>query len=97
MVSTPTRPAAARIPTCRMPPPSCLRTRRASSMRARDETRTDPAGAQRPFDRVTIAVSAPATRAARRDAEDDGGVPQPRAVDVDGHAGLVGGGDGAAP
>ena len=51
-------------------------------MRSRDASSSEPAGAHRPFESVTISESAPAASVARRDAERDRRVPEPRAVDV---------------
>jgi len=59
MVVSATRPAAASTPTWRMPPPSCLRTRRAWPIRSAEPSSSEPAGAQRPLESVTITVSAP--------------------------------------
>ena len=56
-----TRPAAARTPTWRMPPPTILRARRARPMKSRSPTTTDPTGQARPFDRQNVAESAPAS------------------------------------
>ena len=53
-------PAAARMPTCRIPPPIRLRRTRASAMASEVPTISEPTGAPRPFDRHTDITSAQA-------------------------------------
>ena len=50
--------AAARTPTCRMPPPSRLRHSRAVAIRSAEATSTEPTGVPRPLEKQTDAVSA---------------------------------------
>ena len=57
MLSNATSPAAARTPAWRMPPPTILRQRLASSMKSLDPTRTDPTGQLRALDRQKLASS----------------------------------------
>src|SRR6266487_4147808 len=52
------------MPTCRMPPPQRLRTRRARRTVAEGPTRIDPTGAPSPFEKHIITVSAWAAQAA---------------------------------
>ena len=53
-----TRPAAARIPTCRIPPPRSFRARRALQMKSFEPTSTLPTGQARPFERQNVTESA---------------------------------------
>ena len=65
--SSATRPAAARTPAWRMPPPSILRTRRARAMNSAGPQTTEPTGAPRPFEtqKVTESTSRAKSRAGR--------------------------------
>ena len=79
------RPAAARMPAWRIPPPSSLRrTPAPGSSRPRGPTSSEPTGAPRPLDRQTETTSATAPYSRERRPGRDGGVPEPRAVEVDG-------------
>ena len=64
IVSSATSPAAARMPTWRMPPPRRLRSTRARAMRSAGPASSDPTGAPRPFDRQHVTVVAGAERSA---------------------------------
>src|SRR5438876_4639217 len=57
MRSRATLPAAARMPTCRMPPPSILRQRRARSMNSAEPQITEPTGAASPLDTQKVTES----------------------------------------
>ena len=53
-----TKPAAARIPACRIPPPNCLRIFRDLAMNSADPHKTEPTGAHNPFDKQNMTESA---------------------------------------
>ncbi|GAA3681716.1 hypothetical protein GCM10022224_052470 [Nonomuraea antimicrobica] len=53
-----TRPAAARTPLCRMPPPSILRMRRTRATNPARPATTEPTGAPSPLDRQNCTESA---------------------------------------
>jgi hypothetical protein len=46
------------IPACRHAPPKAILSRRASRMNSTSPASTDPIGAPRPFDRLSISASA---------------------------------------
>ena len=64
-MSRATSPAAARMPTWRMPPPIRFRSTRARATRSADPASSEPTGAPRPFDRHDVTVATPADRWAR--------------------------------
>src|ERR1700687_3007456 len=57
MLSSATSPAAARMPTWRMPPPTIFLTRRARPTNSREPHTREPTGAARPFDRQKVMES----------------------------------------
>ena len=61
-----TRPGAASTPAWRMPPPSRLRSRRASAITSSGPASSEPTGAQSPLDRqhITVVAGAAQTEAA---------------------------------
>ena len=63
MRSSADQPAAASTPPCRTPPPSILRSRRASAMNSVDPATTDPTGAPSPLLKQTWTVSTPTVSA----------------------------------
>ena len=81
-----TRPAAARTPAWRMPPPRSLRARRAFSMRSRDEATSEPTGAAEPLGQAGHDGVGAGHQGRRRDPEGDRRVPDPGPVHVDAEA-----------
>ncbi len=59
-----TSPAAASTPAWRIPPPSSLRARRARATNGPFPTTTEPTGADSPFDRQNVTLSAGAASSA---------------------------------
>src|SRR5215468_3739819 len=57
MVSRARSPAAARTPTCRMPPPTIFRTRRARATNSREPHTREPTGAASPLERQKVMES----------------------------------------
>ena len=74
--------AAHSTPTWRMPPPSILRKRRARSTSARPPAITDPTGAPSPLEKQARDRIERRGQLALRDPARDGGVPDPRAIEV---------------
>ena len=79
-------PAAARMPTCRMPPPIRLRRTRASSIASREPTISEPTGAPSPLDRQTDSTRRDGAVLDERYAGGHVRVPDPGPVEV--HAGT---------
>src|SRR5215470_14983386 len=57
MVSRARSPAAASTPTCRMPPPTIFRTRRARATNSREPHTREPTGAASPLERQKVMES----------------------------------------
>jgi 3-deoxy-7-phosphoheptulonate synthase len=83
-------PAAARIPTWRIPPPSRLRHTRAAATRSAVVASSDPIGAPSPLDRQTDTVSNSRPYAGSSTPLATWRVPQAGAVEVQGQARVVG-------
>ncbi len=90
--SSATRPAAASTPTWRIPPPRSLRARRARAMNGAGPTTTEPIGRRQPLREAEGDRVGGRGQRSRFDAQRDGGVEEPGAVDVQGHAAIVGDG-----